>query len=151
MLTFLVVCLAAFVPMAEPTGHALSQPVSSGDPNSRLTSDMTRDDSFDMFTAGDEDRYGIMKQFSYAVLLVIVLGAGAFYLSRKLMPRLSMSRGRNLSVIETIALGPNRMLHLVEVGRGQKLLVGSTSQSISFLSDVTASLSDVRDAGLEDG
>jgi flagellar biogenesis protein FliO len=41
------------------------------------------------------------------------------------------------------------MLHLIEVGSGRRLLVGSTSQSVSFLADVTACLAETPDAGDE--
>ncbi|MBE0534085.1 MAG: flagellar biosynthetic protein FliO [Phycisphaerae bacterium] len=94
----------------------------------------------DMAGINESSRYDLMKQFAYAVLIVMLLGAGAWYFSRKLMPRLATSRGRNISVVENVPLGPNKMLHLVEVGGGRRLLVGSTSQSVTFLADVTGSV-----------
>jgi flagellar biogenesis protein FliO len=95
------------------------------------------------------NRFDLIKHFVYAIVLVGLLGAGAWYVSRKLMPRLATARGRNVAVIENIPLGPNKMLHLIEVGSGRRLLVGSTSQSVSFLADVTACLAETPDAGDE--
>lgn len=118
---------------AEPNGLGASPPTGLG--------------PLDLAGVNDSDRYDLMKQFAYAVLLVVLLGVGAWYFSRKLMPRLTMARGRNISVIENIPLGPNKMLHLVEVGPGRRLLVGSTNQSVNFLADVTASLPRVMDPG----
>ncbi len=82
-----------------------------------------------------------MKQFAIAILFVIVLGFGAFYFSKKLVPRLTAMRGKNISVIETIHLGQNRTLFVLEIGIGQKLLIGSTNNAINFLADVTEALS----------
>lgn len=114
--------------------------VDVGEPNLVTKSEAFTRDILD-FSGGDsDDRSKLMKQFGYAIFLVVILGVGAFYFTRKLVPRLSMPRGKNISVIETVSLGPNKMLHLVEVGDNQRLLVGSTSQSINFLTYVGGSI-----------
>ena len=89
----------------------------------------------------ENTQFKLMKQFAIAILFVIVLGFGAFYVSKKLVPRLTAIRGKNISVIETIHLGQNRTLFVLEIGTGQKLLIGSTNNAINFLSDVTEALS----------
>ena len=86
-------------------------------------------------------QFKLIKQFLIAVFFVVILGIGAFYFSRKLVPRFTTTKGKNISLIETIHLGPHKTLHLLEVGDKQKLLIGSTNESINILADVTESLS----------
>ncbi|MHC4160173.1 MAG: FliO/MopB family protein [Planctomycetota bacterium] len=72
-----------------------------------------------------------------AVLLVIVLGVAAVYTSKKLLPKITNLSGREIHVIETVHLGPRKAVHLLKIGN-QRLLIGSTSECITKLADVTA-------------
>ena len=74
-----------------------------------------------------------------SILFIIVLGGIAFYLSKKFMPKLRPKSGRDINVRETIHLGPNKTVHLIEVGE-KTFLVGSTPENISMLADVTETL-----------
>jgi flagellar biogenesis protein FliO len=76
-----------------------------------------------------------------AVFLIIVLGGIAFYLSKKFMPKLRPMSGRDINIRETVHLGPNKTVHLIEVGE-KTFFVGSTSDNISMLADVTETLED---------
>ncbi|TFG48709.1 MAG: hypothetical protein E4H40_04200 [Candidatus Brocadiia bacterium] len=80
---------------------------------------------------------GLVKRFVYVVSMVIALGVGAYYFSKKLVPKLTTSQGRNISVVETVHLGAQKTLHLIKVGEGRKLLIASGGQSINLLADVT--------------
>ena len=120
------------------------------EPNLLATSDLFTFDHLDLDNGSDAERGKMIKQFGYAVLLVVILGAGAYYFTRKVIPRLSMSRGKNISVIETISLGPNKMIHLIEVGDSQRLLLGSTNQSINLLAHVGDSIPEFKPARQED-
>lgn len=70
-----------------------------------------------------------------SVLLVIGLGVGALYLSKKVLPNVTKACGKEIRVVETTYLGPRKALHLVEIG-GQRLLIGSTNESIATLAHV---------------
>jgi flagellar biosynthetic protein FliO len=70
-----------------------------------------------------------------SVLLVVALAAGALYLSKKVLPNITKAGGREIQIIETAYLGPRKALHLVEIG-GQRLLIGSTNESIAKLAEV---------------
>jgi flagellar biosynthetic protein FliO len=70
-----------------------------------------------------------------SVGLVIGLGAVAFYLSKRALPRVVKAGGKEIHVLETTYLGPRKALHLVEVGR-QRLLLASTSESVTMLARV---------------
>ena len=77
-----------------------------------------------------------------SVLLVAVLGAAAIYASRKLLPRITNLPGKKIRIVETVHLGPRKALHLVEIG-DQRLLIGSTNESITKLADVTAAFAEL--------
>ena len=90
---------------------------------------------------------GLVRQFVIASLIVVVMGGGVYYFSKKLVPKFATTRGKDISVIETIHIGPRKTLHLVDVGGNQKLLIGSTAESINILADVTPSLSELFNPG----
>jgi len=76
-----------------------------------------------------------------SVLLVIVLGAAAIYISRKLLPRIINSPGKQIRILETAYLGSKKAVHVIEIGN-QKLLIGSTNENITMLADLTGSQMD---------
>ncbi len=71
-----------------------------------------------------------------SVLLVIVLGSSAVFVSKRLLPKISNRPGKEIHIIETAHLGPRKMVHLLRVGN-QRLLVGSTNENITILANVT--------------
>lgn len=70
-----------------------------------------------------------------SVVLVIALAGAALYVSKKVLPKVTNAAGKEIRVVETTYLGPRKALHLVEVGN-QKLLIGSTNESIATLAHV---------------
>jgi flagellar biogenesis protein FliO len=82
------------------------------------------------------------REFYYKMLvsvsLVIVLGAAAVYVSRKLLPRLANLPTRQIRVLETAYLAPRKGIHLIQAGT-RRLLVASTNETITMLADVTES------------
>lgn len=70
-----------------------------------------------------------------SVGLVIALGLGALYVSRKVLPKVTNTTGRQIRVIETTYLGPRKALHLVEVAN-QRLLIASTGDHINTLAHI---------------
>lgn len=87
---------------------------------------------------GSGDLISTMMQ---SIFFIIVLGGIAFYVSKKFMPKLRPSAGRDINIRETIHLGPSKTVHLIEVGE-KTFLVGSTSDNITMLADVTETLED---------
>jgi flagellar biosynthetic protein FliO len=71
-----------------------------------------------------------------SVLLVVFLGAAVIYISKKFLPKLTNPSGKAIHIIETAHLGPRKAVHLLKVGN-QQILVGSTSESITKLADIT--------------
>ena len=80
---------------------------------------------------------GLVKRFIYVVSMVLALGVGAYYFSKKLVPKLTTSQGRHISVAETVHLGAQKTLHLIDIGDSRKLLIASSGQTINLLADVT--------------
>ena len=82
------------------------------------------------------------REFIYKMLLSILvvagLGAGVVYISKKLLPKISNLPGKQIRVLETNHLGPRKTIHLIQVG-SRRLLIGSTSETITMLADVTDS------------
>lgn len=86
---------------------------------------------------GSFDTRELFFKMMLAVLLVILLGVAAVYISKKLLPRITNLSGKEIRIIETVHLGPHRAVHLLKIGN-QRLLIGSTGESITKLADVTA-------------
>jgi len=78
---------------------------------------------------------GLFFRMALSVALVLGLGAAALYLSKKVLPRVTNTVGREIRVLETTCLGPRKALHLVEVGN-QRLLIASTSDRVTMLTHV---------------
>ena len=71
-----------------------------------------------------------------SVIVILVLGAAAFVVLRKLSPRIGIRRGRELALVETIYVGPKRAVHLLQVGN-RRFLLGSQREGVSMLAEVT--------------
>ncbi len=74
-----------------------------------------------------------------AVLFVLVLGAAAIYVSRKLLPKITNLPGKEIRIVETIHLGPRKAVHLLEIG-GRRFLLGSTNETINTLADLNSTM-----------
>jgi len=97
------------------------------------------------FSAAADDMLDTKELFfkmMFAVLLVVALGVAAIYISKKILPRFTNLPGKKIRVIETLALGQRKTVHLLEVGN-QRFLIGCTTESITKLADVTYGLSEM--------
>jgi len=81
-----------------------------------------------------------MTRLMTSISIVIVLGVCAYWFTKKFAPKLTRVQGKNISVIETISLGTNKNLYLLEIGGNRRFLVGSTNENINLIADVTESL-----------
>lgn len=73
----------------------------------------------------------------FSIVLMVVLGIAALYLSKKVLPKYTQSSGKKIKVSETVYLGPRKALHLVNVGK-QTFLLGSTNEKITMLADINS-------------
>lgn len=81
-------------------------------------------------------RAELFRKMMLSIGLVLGLGAGAWYLSKKVLPKVAHAPGKEIHILESAYLGPRKALHLVEVGH-QRLLVGSTNETITTLAHLT--------------
>ena len=78
----------------------------------------------------------LLLGLSWKLGLVLALIYAVLWVAKRLT-RVQVGRDPGqLRVVETVGLGPNRSLHLVQVG-GRLLLVGATAQEITALADLT--------------
>ena len=85
--------------------------------------------------SGKSDTRRLFYRMMVSVLVVFILGAAAIYFSRRFGPRITNLTGRQIHVIETVRIGSNRTIHLIEVG-GQMILIGATNEQITKLADL---------------
>jgi flagellar biogenesis protein FliO len=77
-----------------------------------------------------------MWQMLSAALVVLVIGAVALFVLKKLLPRIRSAPSRQIAVLETVYLGSRKAVHLLQVG-SVKLLVASSPEGVVRLDDVT--------------
>lgn len=80
-----------------------------------------------------------LKKLLASMLVIIVLGGAAIYLTKKVMPKVNAAMGKEIKVIESLRLGPRKHLYLVRIGN-RKLLVAGGGESVNCLADVTEAL-----------
>jgi flagellar biosynthetic protein FliO len=120
----LVVCRAQSVPQKAAKSSFNGQNFTfAADPN-RLTTAPDKLQTSELFL-----------KMMVSVLLVISLGIAAIYVSKRLLPKITNSPGREIHVIETVHLGPRKSLHLLKIGN-QRILIGSTNDTITKLADM---------------
>ncbi|MBN2314627.1 MAG: flagellar biosynthetic protein FliO [Sedimentisphaerales bacterium] len=70
-----------------------------------------------------------------AMFFVVALGVAAFYVSKKLLPRIATAPGKEIRIVETLHLGPRKAVHLIDVGH-RRFLIGSTHETVTKLADL---------------
>jgi len=99
------------------------------------------DPNFTEESGGSVDTRELFFKMMFSVLVVVVLGVTTIYIIKKFLPRITNLPGKAIRIIETAHLGPRKTVHLLKVGN-QRLLIGSTSENITMLADVTDALSE---------
>lgn len=94
------------------------------------------DPNFSSSSTGGPTTGELMGKMMIMILLVVGVGAGAIYCSKKFLPKITHLPGREVRIIETTHLGQRKAVHLLEVGN-QRILIGSTNESITMLTDLT--------------
>ncbi|MBN2183415.1 MAG: FliO/MopB family protein [Sedimentisphaerales bacterium] len=77
-----------------------------------------------------------------AVLIVLVLGIAAIYVSKKLLPKITNLPGKEIHIVETVHLGQRKAIHLLEIGN-RRILIGSTNETISSLAELNPTFMDL--------
>ena len=77
-----------------------------------------------------------------AILFVVVLGVTAIYVSKKVLPKITMLPGKEIRIVETVHLGPRKAVHLLEIGN-RRFLIGSTNENVMKIADITSGFTDL--------
>jgi len=134
-----VLCSAVALVYSAPSGTDESTKPLSSDNSDSVHSAQP---NLTMGSDGNLGTGGLFFKMILMVLLVVVFGAAALYLSKKLLPRFSRLSGKRIQVSETVHLGPHKAIHLIKIGK-QTFLIGSTNENITKLADVTGQFSEV--------
>ena len=116
---------------AESTTAAPKKPLPDN-----LGSVFANDPNFSEKSGSRLDTQELFFKMMFSILLVVALGAATIYISKKFLPRITKLPGKAIHIVETVHLGPRKTVHLLKIGN-QQLLIGSTSESITMLADVT--------------
>ena len=110
----------------------------SGEPPATQRTDQLKPGLFgkDDGPPGPLDMTKLLWQMLAYVLVILALGGAIILLVKRVLPKLRAVRGKSISVVETIHLGPRQSVHLLQVGR-QKLLIAGAREQISMLAEVT--------------
>lgn len=117
------------------------------DPDRPLTLDFSEkgEGELDSYTAVSRE---MLIKTLLSLALVLGLGLGVVWATKRLFPRLGVHAGKEIQILETTGLGQRKALHLVQVG-SQQLLIGSTPEHISMLTVVHTGFGDVMNARLD--
>lgn len=124
----------AALPKQGPTKSTKSAPKKPLPDN--LSSVFANDPNFSGKSGSSPNTQELFFKMMFSVLIVVALGAATIYISKKFLPRITNLPGKMIHIVETVHLGPRKTVHLLKIGE-QQLLIGSTSESITMLADVT--------------
>ncbi|MHC4294568.1 MAG: flagellar biosynthetic protein FliO [Planctomycetota bacterium] len=125
------------------TAPALTAPPVSETPGAQKLSEIMRDSKARKGAEPLDDGVGVMFEMLGYVLVIVILGVIAIIVVKKVLPRIGVGvpSGKRISTLETVYLGPRKTVHLLQVGR-RRILVGSSRDGISMLSDVSGAFDD---------
>ncbi len=116
-----------------PAAAAPNEPLSPAAP--LPDSIFARDPNFAFGTDRQFDTGGIYWRMMLAILLVLVLGAAVYYVSKKLGGKIVNMPNRQIRLVETLYLGSRKALHLIKVG-DRSIIIGTTPTAITRIADL---------------
>ena len=135
-----IVVLLAIVTVGSAALMAISSRLAGNEPKlenskSKANSLFINDPNFSMAANNSLGGRELFFKMILSILLVVVLGIAAIYVSKKFLPHANLS-GKRVRLIETVHLGLRKAIHLLKIGN-QHILIGSTAENITKLADVT--------------
>jgi flagellar biosynthetic protein FliO len=138
---------AAAAPAAAPPASAAASAPSTAsapsDGNSKSKLPLRTDRSTrPLRLSGDDDGIGYGRLLAY-LLIVAALALGGIYVAKRFLPRLGpAASGQRIRVVDSAYVGPRKQVLILQVGQ-RKFLVGSCRDSLTLLSEITESFSDI--------
>lgn len=132
----------ASAPASRPTSRpATTTPAGKREADSKLP--LRKKPAKGLPTISDDNGSGWPGRMLSYLLVILVLGAAAIVVVKKVLPRLNpAAAGKGIRVLDSTYLGPRKQVHVLQVGP-QRFLVASCRDSISMLSELSGSFSEV--------
>ena len=127
---------------SEPGNAGFRSVPADGGSKSKTGSLFANDPNFSERQSDSAGNRELFFKMVLSVLLVVVLGVAAIYVSKKLLPKITNLPGKEIRIVETVHLGPRKAVHLLEIG-DRRFLIGSTNENITKLADITGTLTDL--------
>jgi len=129
---------AASQPASAPAGHTTTTATTQAVTTRRATPPLALGGWQGGGKLSSSPEGGLAYTMLAYVLVILVVGALAVLVTRKILPRLGIAvpSGRNIAVQETAHLGTKSTVYLLRVG-SRRILVGSCRESLVMLGDVT--------------
>jgi hypothetical protein len=124
------------------TSPAIEAPVSEQqdrDKTQARTSSEQKDDlnkDFGFRRDDGTDLWSPLLTMLAAVIVILVLGGLGLFLVKRVLPRIGRPTGKNVSILESVYLGPRKAVHLLQAD-GRRFLVGCSRDEISMLAELT--------------
>ena len=131
---FLMVIVMTSFALAEQASQSPSPPNNKETLFNNSNSILGKDPNFSIATREKLDTRQMFFKMMLALLIVFVLGAAVYYVSKKLGTKMVNLPGKKIHIIETTYLGPRKSVHLLQIGK-RKILIGSTAERIMKLTD----------------
>jgi flagellar biogenesis protein FliO len=141
------ICVIIALVLLATVSTGLSNEIDAEKPKDLASKEISSWDGFDadLDKTTDATQSNLVKQFMLAIGFVALLGYGTFYFSKKVIPKLAASKGKNILISDSVSLGQNKTLHIVEI-ENKKLLIGCAGNSINTLADLSMSFTDISQA-----
>jgi flagellar biosynthetic protein FliO len=134
-----VLSLAMLASLAAPTVADANEPLHSATPPTNSV--LSRDSNFALGSDRQFGTGGIYWRMMLAVILVLALGIGVYYVSKKLGSKIINLPNRQIKLVETLYMGSRKALHLIKVGN-KNIIIGTTPTTITRIADLDRSISD---------
>ncbi len=82
-----------------------------------------------------EDDSSLLGKLFGSIIVILILGWAAYYLTKKLGLKTSPVAGKYIEVLETVNIGSQKQLHMIRSGDKQ-ILISSTAQNITKISEM---------------
>ena len=127
---------------SEPGNAGFRSVPADGGSKSKTGSLFANDPNFSERHSDNAGSRELFFKMVLSILLVVVLGVAAIYISKKLLPKITNLPGKEIRIVETVHLGPRKAVHLLEIG-DRRFLISSTNENITKLADITGTLTDL--------
>ncbi len=82
------------------------------------------------------EKFSLIRQLITSLVFVGILGAGVWFVSKKISPKMIQAKGGELELVESLSLGGQKGIHLISIRGRESLVVASTKEGLSLLCEI---------------